>query len=616
MPARTDLKSILVIGSGPIVIGQACEFDYSGCQAIQALREDNYRVILVNPNPATMMTTPGVADAIYMDPLTPPYLREIIATERPDALLPTLGGQTALNAALTLDEQGILKEYNVELIGAKVEAIRVGEDRGLFRAKMDEIGLQSAASRYVHSEAEALGYAEEIGLPLIIRPSFTLGGQGGETVRDQTELTEAVRIALQESGESGVLIEESLLGWGEFELEVMRDSVDNGVIVCAIENIDAMGVHTGDSITVAPPQTLPDSVYQRMRDAAIDILRAVGVDCGGSNVQFAYHPEKDQLRVIEMNPRVSRSSALASKATGFPIARCATRLAVGYRLSEIINDITQKTNACFEPSLDYCAVKVARFEIDKFQRASARLGTSMKAIGESLALGRTFIEALNKALRAAEIGRHGLEPLTESDDRLRAMLTDNHPHRILAAFTLLWRGSDDSDKIAALSDYHPWFIEQLRQFAAFGHRLVAEIGDGATTTPLPPHIEALHIEAKRHGMSDAQISALLPAAAAPAAPLPFRRAAYHCVDTCAGEFEARSPYYYSTHGEVNEAAPLTGEKVLIIGSGPNRIGQGLEFDTCCTLCARAYAARASKQLWSTPTPRPSPPITISPRAFT
>lgn len=589
MPARTDLHTVMMIGSGPIVIGQACEFDYSGCQAIQALQEDGYRVVLVNPNPATMMTTPGVADAIYMDPLTPEYLEKIIAIERPDALLPTMGGQTALNAALTLDELGILSKYGVELIGAKIDAIRIGEDRGLFRKKMDEIGLQSAASRHVHSQRQAAEYAQEFGFPLIIRPSFTLGGLGGQAVHDERELSEAVRIALQESGERGVLIEESLLGWGEFELEVMRDRVDNAVIVCAIENVDSMGIHTGDSITVAPPQTLPDTVYQRMRTMAIDILRAVGVDCGGSNVQFAYNPLTDQLRIIEMNPRVSRSSALASKATGFPIARCATRLAVGYRLSEIMNEITKKTNACFEPSLDYCAVKVARFEVGKFQNATARLGTSMKAIGESLSLGRTFIEALNKALRAAEIDYHGLEPLREPKEALMNMLTQNHPHRILAAFTLLWREECSVDRVVALGGYHPWFVEQLRQFADFCHRLLTA----------PANHLACYAEAKRHGMSDAHIEALLtanptsdtPRAVEALRKQPFLPASYHCVDTCAGEFEARSPYYYATYGEINECAPLSGDKVLIIGSGPNRIGQGLEFDTCCTLCARAYAAR-------------------------
>ena len=630
MPARKDIHAIMVIGSGPIIIGQACEFDYSGCQAIQALQEDGYRVILVNPNPATMMTTPGIADAIYMDPITPEYLEEIIRIERPDALLPTMGGQTALNAAITLDTLGILDRHSVELIGARIDAIKVGEDRGLFRDKMDEIGLQSARSRHIKSTEEAQTYAAEIGFPLIIRPSFTLGGQGGQIVQRQEDLPSSVQAALQESDNRGILIEESLLGWGEFELEVMRDRKDNVVIVCGIENVDPMGIHTGDSITVAPPQTLPDVVYQRMRTAAIDILRAVGVDCGGSNVQFAYNPANDQIRVIEMNPRVSRSSALASKATGFPIARCATRLAVGYELSEIINDITKKTNACFEPSLDYCAVKVARFEIGKFKGATTQLGSSMKAIGEALSLGRTFIEALNKALRAAEIGYHGLQPLEEEQDALYHMLTSNHPHRILAAFTLLWRGSASVDAVAAAGGYHPWFVAQIQDFVHFCHRIAARTaavdahsssrtaeymhaksGDADSTTPtnsasadsvdaaVGAHTDsgntasnfAYSMEAKRFGMSNAHIVHICQQMGTPPPQIAHIPAVFHCVDTCAGEFEAYSTYYYSTYGEVNESVPLVGDKVLIIGSGPNRIGQGLEFDTCCTLCARAYIAR-------------------------
>jgi carbamoyl-phosphate synthase large subunit len=403
MPRRDDISSILLIGSGPIVIGQACEFDYSGNQAVKALKEEGYRVILVNPNPATVMTTPGTADAIYMDPLEVPYIEDIIRRERPDAVLATMGGQTALNLAMDLEAAGVFERYGVEVIGASIDSIRLAEDRGEFKGLVERLGLESPRSALVSSLSEAMEVKAQFGLPLIIRPSYTLGGKGGSIALTEEEARGAIERALTESPVHTALIEESLIGWQEFELEVMRDAADNAVVVCSIENIDPMGVHTGDSITVAPVQTLSDREYQRMRTASIDILRGVGVDCGGSNVQFAYNPADGRMIVIEMNPRVSRSSALASKATGFPIARASARLAVGYTLDEVINDITGKTVSSFEPALDYVAVKVPRFELEKFPRGYASLGTQMKSVGESLALGRTFLEALNKAIRAAGV---------------------------------------------------------------------------------------------------------------------------------------------------------------------------------------------------------------------
>ncbi len=597
MPARDDIKLILVIGSGPIMIGQACEFDYSGCQAVQVLRAEGYRVILLNPNPATMMTTPGLADTLYLDPVEPDYVEAIIAKERPDALLATMGGQTALNCAMELHARGVLEKYNVELIGASIDSIRVAEDRGEFRELMDSIGLQSPRSVFVNTIEDGKRFADENGYPLIIRPSFTLGGSGGATVTEESALLAALEEAFLESPTSSALLEESLIGWGEFEFEVMRDRYDNAVIVCAIENVDAMGIHTGDSITVAPTQSLSDAEYQRMRDASIAVLRAVGVDCGGSNVQFAYNHERGDLRIIEMNPRVSRSSALASKATGYPIARCAAKLAVGYSLAEISNEITQQGSACFEPSIDYVAVKVPRFAVDKFSYATQKLGTSMKAIGESLSLGRTFIAGLNKAIRAVETGAAGLEPLDKADEALFSMLENNHPDRMLAFFTLLFRIDDSAaeaaadraeqvQKIYSAAKYNVWFAEEIRQFVEFVHVLRRNWQSDPT----------LFILAYRYGMSAAQcavltgqpIGAIEKQTKALFAAMPM---AYHMVDTCAGEFNAQSPYYYSAPGEINEAAALSGRRVIIIGSGPNRIGQGLEFDTCCTLASVAYRER-------------------------
>ncbi len=592
MPARPDIKKILIIGSGPIVIGQACEFDYSGNQAVKALKEEGYEVILVNPNPATVMTTPGTADAIYMDPLEVPYVEDIIRQERPDAVLPTMGGQTALNLTMDLAKAGVFDRYGVEVLGASIHAITKAEDRGEFKKVIAEIGLESPRSDFVSTVQEARDFVAEFGLPLIIRPSYTLGGRGGSIAHTPEEVQLFVERALSESPVHTALIEESLIGWKEFELEVMRDHADNAVIVCSIENVDAMGVHTGDSITVAPIQTLSDQEYQRMRSAAIDILRAVGVDCGGSNVQFAVDPDSGRMIVIEMNPRVSRSSALASKATGFPIARCAARLAVGFTLDEIVNDITGKTVSCFEPSLDYVAVKVPRFEIEKFPLGYDELGTQMKSVGESLAIGRTFIEALNKALRAAEFGFEGLEELPASVRELETMTRTLHPRRLFAAYTILKRdGQAAIDSLERTTGYNRWFLYEMTRLADLEHRLAAA---GDLDRPLL-------LEAKQYGLSDERIGRIARCSASAVYDTRERldvHAGYHFVDTCSGEFAADTPYFYSTFGEIDEAAPTgpadteavegAGNAVIILASGPNRIGQGLEFDTCCTLSSLAY----------------------------
>ncbi|TVQ36905.1 MAG: carbamoyl-phosphate synthase large subunit [Spirochaetaceae bacterium] len=582
MPARRDLNKILIVGSGPIVIGQACEFDYSGTQAVKALKEEGYQVILVNPNPATVMTTPGLADSIYVDPLRVPYLESIIAHERPDGLLATMGGQTALNLALELDAAGVLERYGVEVLGAGIKAIGMAEDRGRFKEVIASIGLQSPRSALVSSVSEARDFLTATDPPIIIRPSYTLGGKGGSIARTREEFASLVEWALAESPTHTALIEESLIGWKEFELEVMRDRADNAVVVCSIENVDPMGVHTGDSITVAPIQTLSDREYQQMRDASIEILRAIGVDCGGSNVQFAVDPGSGRMLVIEMNPRVSRSSALASKATGFPIARCSARLAVGYTLDEVINDITGKTVSCFEPSLDYVAVKVPRFEIEKFPAGYAELGTQMKSVGESLAIGRTFLEALNKAIRACEFGFDGLQALEGlSPDRIDRMIDERHPRRIFAIYTRLLReGPRALADIEVRSGYNRWFLSQFLQQASWVHRAVA---DGLS--------DELLWTAKRMGLSDAAAAAAFRCSAGE---VTQRReqldlhACYHFVDTCSGEFEARTPYFYSTWGEIDEGRAVGPGGVIILGSGPNRIGQGLEFDTCCTLSSLAY----------------------------
>ncbi len=586
MPARRDIKKILIIGSGPIVIGQACEFDYSGNQAVKALKEEGYQVVLVNPNPATVMTTPGTADAIYMDPLEVPYVEDIIRRERPDAVLATMGGQTALNLTMDLAKAGVLDRYGVEVLGAQVQSIKKAEDRGEFKKVIAQIGLESPQSDLISTVQEARDFVAEHGLPLIIRPSYTLGGRGGSIAHTPEEVRVFVQRALAESPVHTALIEESLIGWKEFELEVMRDHADNAVIVCSIENLDPMGVHTGDSITVAPVQTLSDPEYQRMRSAGIEILRAVGVDCGGSNVQFAIDPDTGRMLVIEMNPRVSRSSALASKATGFPIARCAARLAVGFTLDEIMNDITGKTVSCFEPSLDYVAVKIPRFELEKFPLGYDELGTQMKSVGESLAIGRTFNEALNKAIRAAEFGFEGLEDLEASTRDLETMTRTLHPRRLFAVYTILKRdGAGAIPELERITGINRWFLHEMASQADLERRLSAakELD------------RALLLEAKQCGLSDARIARVAGLAADEVSRLRDRHdlhAGYHFVDTCSGEFVADTPYFYSTYGEIDEGEP-TGNgddhsAVIILASGPNRIGQGLEFDTCCTLSSLAY----------------------------
>ena len=580
MPARKDLKKILIIGSGPIVIGQACEFDYSGSQAVKALKEEGYAVILVNPNPATMQTTPGLADKVYLEPLTLPYMEAILAKERPSAILSTMGGQTALNLAIKLHEEGILQKYGVEVIGANIEAIRLAEDRGLFKQKMLEIGLDVPRSKLVSSIHEVQDLIESVGFPLIIRPSFTLGGMGGAVTYNREEFERALEKALLDSPVHTALVEESLLGWKEFEMEVMRDAKDNAIIVCSIENIDPMGVHTGDSITIAPIQTLSDREYQAMRTASIEVLRAVGVDCGGSNVQFAVHPKTGRMVVIEMNPRVSRSSALASKATGFPIAKASARLAVGYTLDEIINEITGKTVSCFEPALDYCAVKVPRYELEKFPQGYKTLGTQMKSVGESLALGRTALEALNKALRAVEAGWQGLQELSVNDKELDQMIDTLHPLRIFALFTALKRrGSGVLEELSKRSGYDPWFLYQMTRQIDLENQLKSQLSP------------ELLLKAKRMGLSDKRIASVSNRAEAEIRQIREKNnihACFHFVDTCAGEFEAQTPFFYSTWGEVDEGKSLTEKAVTILGSGPNRIGQGLEFDTGCTLASLSF----------------------------
>jgi carbamoyl-phosphate synthase large subunit len=585
MPRRTDLQSILIIGSGPIVIGQACEFDYSGAQACKALREENYRVILVNSNPATIMTDPGLADATYIEPLTVDSLERIIARERPDAILPTVGGQTALNLAVDLDAAGVLEKYGVELIGARVEAVRIAEDRQLFKARMTEIGLEVADSGIAHTVDEALAVVAKTGFPAIIRPSFTLGGSGGGIAYNIEDFREMVERGLDASPVTQVLIEESVLGWKEFEMEVMRDRADNAVIICSIENIDPMGVHTGDSVTVAPAMTLTDREYQQMRDQSLAVLRAVGVETGGSNVQFAVHPRDGRIYVIEMNPRVSRSSALASKATGFPIAKIAAKLAVGYTLDELPNDITRETPASFEPTLDYVVVKIPRWTFEKFPAADQTLTTQMKSVGEVMAIGRTFLEAFQKAWRSLEQDRAGwgadgkdrIDP-----ERLRERLITPHPDRYFYIRYALQSGMS-IDQVYAMTRIDPWFLAQFEQLLHVEGRLRA-----FTLETLPADLLR---QAKRMGFSDAQLAHLLQVPASPDRPgeLAVRARRKHLgilptfqrVDTCAAEFPADTPYLYSSYESENEVNPSRNRKIIILGSGPNRIGQGIEFDYCC-----------------------------------
>ena len=579
MPRRDDLTSVLVIGSGPIVIGQACEFDYSGTQACKVLREEGLRVILVNSNPATIMTDPDFADATYVEPLTVDAVRAVIERERPDALLPTLGGQTALNLSVDLQRAGILEEFGVEVLGADLEAIQTAEDRLRFKDAMTEIGLESPRSTYVNAPEQAFEAAEEYGYPVVLRPSYTLGGKGGGIAYDRAQLEVMIRQGLYDSPVHQVLVEESVLGWKEFELEVMRDSHDNCVIICSIENVDGMGVHTGDSMTVAPIMTLSDPEYQRMRDAAFKVLRRIGVETGGSNVQFAVEPDTGRMVVIEMNPRVSRSSALASKATGFPIAKIAARLAIGYSLDEIANDITRETKAAFEPTIDYVVVKVPRFTFEKFVGTDDTLTTRMKSVGEVMAMGRTFKEAVNKALRSLEDGRTGFgagAPVEVDDQTLEGLLVRPTAHRLEALDEALTRGWS-VERISGLAGIDPWFIDQLLQLVERRRALRSYEHLAA----LPDHV--LH-DAKREGFSDAHIAALVQTSEQ--AVRARRRAAgigavFKTVDTCAAEFRAYTPYHYSTYEDEDEVSDATRDRVIVLGSGPNRIGQGVEFDYCC-----------------------------------
>ncbi|HEU4631125.1 MAG TPA: carbamoyl-phosphate synthase large subunit, partial [Gemmatimonadaceae bacterium] len=592
MPRRADIHRILLIGSGPIVIGQAAEFDYSGTQAAKALREEGYEVILVNSNPATIMTDPEFADRTYIEPVTPEFLELVIERERPDAVLPTMGGQTALNTALALAERGVLERYGVELIGAKERAIKVAEDRALFAEAMQRIGLTVPQGRIATTWDEALAIAEFTGFPAIIRPSFTLGGAGGGIAYNREEYEQIVRRGLAESPTSQVLIERSLLGWKEFELEVMRDHADNVVIVCSIENLDPMGVHTGDSITVAPAMTLTDREYQRMRDAAVAIIREIGVEAGGCNIQFALNPADGEMIVIEMNPRVSRSSALASKATGFPIARIGAKLAVGFTLDEIPNDITKTTPASFEPVLDYVVVKCPRFAFEKFATADPRLTTQMKSVGESMAIGRTFKEAFQKGLRALESGRTGwVVGATPADDRLpddspealRAALRQPTPERIFQLKRAFLAGMD-VEELHALTAIDRWFLAQLAELMAAEREYAAADGDGA----------ALLRRMKRMGFSDRQLAALRGESEAAVRERRWAmglRPAYKMVDTCAGEFPSTTPYLYGSYDEESEAPPSGRRSVVILGSGPNRIGQGVEFDYCCVRAVLALRER-------------------------
>jgi carbamoyl-phosphate synthase large subunit len=589
MPRRNDIHKILLLGSGPIAIGQGCEFDYSGTQACKALREEGYQVILVNSNPATIMTDPDTADRTYIEPLTPELVEKVIAKERPDAMLPTMGGQTALNIAVTLAKNGVLEKYGVELIGAKLGAIEMAEDRLLFKEAMARIGVPVCPSGIASTLAEAREVGKAIGsYPLIIRPGFTLGGAGGGIAYNQEEFEEIAQSGIDASPLDQILIEQSLLGWKEYELEVMRDLADNVVIICSIENIDPMGIHTGDSITVAPAQTLTDKEYQRLRDASIKIIREIGVETGGSNIQFAVHPDTGDFIVIEMNPRVSRSSALASKATGFPIAKFAAKLAVGYTLDEIPNDITKKTPASFEPTIDYVVTKIPRFAFEKFPGSSHTLTTQMKSVGEAMAIGRTFQESFQKALRSLEIGRFGWgcdrDETLPSIEQVRSMLRTPTPERIYSVRHAFQLGLDLED-IYDLTGIDPWFLDKMQNLL-----LTESFLKSHTLTSLTKEkLWAI----KRQGFSDRQIA--YATKTTEDIVRTYRKSlgivpAYKLVDTCAAEFEAETPYYYSTYEEETEVIPSDRRKVMILGGGPNRIGQGIEFDYCC--CHAAYALSA------------------------
>jgi carbamoyl-phosphate synthase large subunit len=595
VPRRDDLRTILLVGSGPIVIGQACEFDYSGTQACKALREEGYRVVLVNSNPATIMTDPEMADRTYIEPLTWQVVEKIIERERPDAILPTVGGQTGLNLAMDLNRHGVLAKYGVEMIGAKPEVIDKAEDRHLFKQAMEKIGLEVCRGRTVKSVREAREVATEVGLPCVVRPSFTLGGSGSSIAYNRETLDALVQNGLDQSPIHEVLIEESIIGWKEYEMEVMRDLDDNVVIICSIENFDPMGVHTGDSITVAPAQTLTDKEFQRMRDASLAVIREIGVETGGSNIQFAIHPQTGRMIVIEMNPRVSRSSALASKATGFPIAKIAAKLAVGYRLHELPNDITRETQACFEPSIDYVVTKIPRFAFEKFPEADPVLTTQMKSVGETMAIGRTFKESLQKALRGLEVGSFGLgsdksdlwgSERQPSVDDIRAKLATPQDGRIWYVRYAMKAGLS-IEEIHEICGIDPWFLDQIKQIVEFEEQLAA-IGSLEKMDP------ATMRNAKRYGFSDRQLAKLLDSTEGE---VRIRRkeqgvvATYKSVDTCAAEFAAFTPYFYSTYEQEDELPPLVegDRRIMILGGGPNRIGQGIEFDYCC--CHASYALR-------------------------
>ena len=595
MPRRGDLRTILLIGSGPIVIGQACEFDYSGTQACKSLRDDGYRVVLVNSNPATIMTDPGTADRTYIEPLTWQMLEKVIAEEKPDAVLPTLGGQTALNLAMDLDRHGVLEKYGVEMIGARAEAIQRGEDREQFKATMEKIGLDTCRGRLVKSLAEARETLSEVGLPAVIRPSFTLGGSGSGIAYNREEFDQKIQRGLDLSPVSEVLVEESILGWKEYEMEVMRDADDNAVVICSIENFDPCGVHTGDSITVAPAMTLTDRQYQLMRDASFSVIRAIGVETGGSNIQFAVHPDTGRMIVIEMNPRVSRSSALASKATGFPIAKIAAKLAVGWRLHELGNEIKRKTKACFEPSIDYVVVKVPRFAFEKFPEADSKLSTQMKSVGETMAIGRTFKEAFQKSLRGLEVGSFGFgcdgkdlwgTPTQPTLDDIRARVARPDPDRVWFLRYAMLSGLG-IEELYSLTGIDRWFLDQLLQIVELENR----VRDAGSLKNID---DKTLRQAKQAGFSDRQLATLLGEVE-----LDVRQdrksrgivATFKSVDTCAAEFEAETPYYYSTWEAEDETPPkIAGKKrIMILGGGPNRIGQGIEFDYCC--CHASFALR-------------------------
>lgn len=587
MPKREDIKSILIIGSGPIVIGQGCEFDYSGVQACRALKEEGYRVILINSNPATIMTDPAFSDATYIEPIFWEEIAKIIKIERPHALLPTMGGQTALNCAIELEKRGILAKYNVELIGASVEAIKRAEDRQLFRETMVKIGLEVPRSRCVHSLEMAKETIEEFGFPLILRPSFTLGGSGGGIAYNKQQFEKICSQGLKCSPINSVLIEESLLGWKEFELEVVRDKRDNCIIVCSIENIDPMGVHTGDSITVAPAQTLTDKEYQRMRNAAIAILREIGVDTGGSNVQFAVHPQTGRMVVIEMNPRVSRSSALASKATGFPIAKVAAKLAIGYTLNELKNDVTGGViPASFEPTLDYVVTKIPRFNFDKFKGSDPTLTTQMKSVGEAMAIGRTFQESLQKALISLEIKLSGFNPPLKSlhSEKLLELLQQSSAERLLYVAEA-FRTGYSLDEIQSYTSIDPWFLEQIQQLICIEAQIKSHSLDTLSRTIL--------LSWKRYGFSDLRIADLLNAKESEVRNIRqlFKiHPVYKRIDSCAAEFPAQTAYFYSSYETECEALVTDRQKFMVLGSGPNRIGQGIEFDYCCVHALQALQA--------------------------